>query len=396
MPLEMKILILSIDLGHMAHRVQYLIRFLEERKINVKIFDLSFRHENQGFAKFSKNILLFPSKASSSPDKIVHFPSLPSLASNNNSNAFMHFGFSLLYFLLIKILSKSLDYNIVVATDPISAFAATAARKKSKTFFVYENLDFFEDLQVGQNRSKFISMLEESALKKADLVVSVSEALQKRALSRNNNCIVIPNGTDLKYFQKSKELCRDSSLIYAGSLVEWCGLEVAINGFPLLKKKVPKITMKIVGSGEGQKKFEELVRRLSLQNEIIFTGKVSYKEMAELLCDSSIGLATFKPGKAAAFASPLKLFDYMAAGIPIIATDIGNIGRILRTSGSGFPIKWDVDEFVQKTDTLLTNQHLWLDFHKKGLRYVKDYDWGTLFEDWLQEIKCRFENRSLS
>ena len=381
----------------MAHRVHYLIRFLEEGKVNTKIFDISFRHENQSIIKFLKNILLFPSIASASYDKIIHFPSMPSLGSNyNNSSAFMHFMLSILDFFLIKLISKSLDFNVVVATDPISAFVARAANKKSKTFFVYENLDFFEDLQVGQTRSKFISILAEAALKKADLVVSVSEPLQRRARLRNSNCVIIPNGADLQYFQKSQELCREPSLIYAGSIVEWCGLEIAIKGFSLLKKKIPGITMKIVGDGDCRPELEELVRSLSLQDKIFFTGKVPYKEMAELLCKSSVGLATLKPGRAAAFASPLKLFDYMAAGVPIIATDIGNIGRILRASDSGFPIKWDVDEFVQRTETMMINQNLWIHFHEKGLRYVKDYDWNKLFGDWLQEIRFRVENRSSS
>ena len=395
--MELKILLLSIDLGHMAHRVQYLIRFLAERNINTKILDLSFRHENQSIKNFSKNILLFPSRASASSGNIIHFPSIPTLGSNqNNSSAFLHFFFSFLDFILVKLISKSIDYNVVVATDPISAFVARAANKKSKPFFVYENLDFFEDLQPGQTRRKFISILEEAALKQADLVVSVSELLQRRARLRNSNCVIIANGADLKYFQKSQELCREPSLIYAGSIVEWCGLEIAIKGLALLKKKIPGITMKIVGAGEGRPELEALVRRLSLEDTISFTGKVPYKKMAELLCKSSVGLATFKPGKAAAFASPLKLFDYMAAGLPIIATDIGNIGRILRDSNSGFPIEWAVDEFVQKTETLMTKQKMWIDFHEKGLRYVKDYDWGKLFEDWLQEIRRRLEHRSLS
>ncbi len=395
--MDLKILLLSIDLGHMTHRVQYLIRFLDKKNIDTKIFDLSFRHENQSIIRFLKNIFLFPSRASISSNKIIHFPSMPTVGSNNgNSSALMHVVFSLLDFLLFKFISKSLDYNVVVATDPISAFIARAANKKSKTFFVYENLDFFEDLQAGQTRSKFISMLEDAALKQANLVVSVSWSLQKRALLRNSNCIVIPNGADLKYFKKSQELCRDLSLIYAGSIVEWCGLDVAIKGFALLRKKIPGITMKIVGSGTMQIELEDLVRSLSLENSISFTGKLPYNEMAKFLCKSSVGLATFKPGKAAAFASPLKLFDYMAAGLPIVATDIGNIGKILRDSDSGFAIEWDVDEFVQKTETLITNRRIWEDFHKKGLSYVQDYDWDKLFGDWLQEIKCRMEKQSLS
>ena len=149
---------------------------------------------------------------------------------------------------------------------------------------------------------------------------------------------------------------------------------------------------------DGQEKhaLEHLVKNLSLEDSISFTGKLPYSEMADLLCSSSLGLAMFKPSKAAAFASPLKLFDYMAAGLPIVATDIGDIGRILRESGSGFAIKWDVEAFVKAVETLLTKQNIWLNFHEKGLQYVKKYSWDQLFDYWIMEIKNRLEQRSIA
>ena len=152
--------------------------------------------------------------------------------------------------------------------------------------------------------------------------------------------------------------------------------------------------MKIVGDGKEKHELEILVQNLSLEDSVFFTGKLPYGEMADLLCKSSLGLAMFKPSKAAAFASPLKLFDYMAAGLPIIATDIGDIGRILRESYSGFAIKWDVEEFVKAAETLLTKQNIWLSFHEKGLCYVKKYSWDKLFDYWLMEIKNRLKQRS--
>ena len=375
----------------MGHRVQYLLRFLEKKEIKVKVLDISFRHEPQSLFGFLKNIFLFPSRALTSHNCIIHFPSLPFINDNHDtSSAFAHFMYTLIEFILAKIVSRSLDYNVVIAEDPISAFVASAARKPN-SFFVYEDVDYYEDLQSGKTRGKFISLLENAALKRADVVVSVSEPLLRRACLANSDCILVPNGAKLEYFRKPRELCRERSFVYAGSIVEWTGLEVAIEGFLILRKRIPGITMLIVGDGKDKDTLEALVRNLSLQDSISFTGRVPYDQMAELLCKSCVGLATFRPGKAAAFASPLKLFDYMAAGVPIIATDIGDIGRILRESESGFAIRWDVKEFVKAAETLLTNRTLWLDFHEKGLRYVEKYDWDKLFDGWLQEIKNRIE-----
>ena len=373
----------------MSHRVHYLIRFLKEENIDTRIFDISFRHETQSFLGFLRNILSFPPKVSVSSKRTIQFPSLPTLGyDRGNFKAFMHFTYSILEFVLAGIIAQPLDYNVIVATDPISALVAGAATKSS-AIFVYEDLDYFEDLQPGKTRSTFISLLAKLGLKRADLVVSVSEPLLRRARFANSNCLLVPNGADLRCFPRSQELCRDQSIVYVGSMDEWAGLELVIRSFPLLKKKIPTVRMKIVGEGKEKRTLEALVRLLSLQDSVFFTGRLPYRKMAELLTNSSVGLAMFKPGNAAAFASPLKLFDYMAAGVPIIATDIGDIGRIVRESDSGFAIEWDIDEFVKAAESLLTKQDRWLKFHKNGLQYVEKYDWDILFDGWLRAVKHR-------
>jgi glycosyltransferase involved in cell wall biosynthesis len=392
--MEIKMLVLSIDLDHMAHRIHYLVRFLRKRKITAKILDIAFRHETRSIFEFFKNIFLFPSNASTSSNFTIRFPSLLKIGHNKrNFTAFFHFLYAFFEFLLVKIISRSLDYNVIIATDPVSAFVASAARKQT-TLFVYENLDYFEDLQSGKTRSKFISFLEKFAMKRADLVVSVSDPLARRARLLNPNSILIPNGADLKYFARSGETFREISVVYAGSIVEWAGLDLSVEAFSLLKKKFPNINMVIVGEGEEKQIIETLVARLSLQDSISFTGRLQYNQMADLLCKSCIGLAIFKPGNAAAFASPLKLFDYMAAGVPIIATDIGEIGRILKKSKAGFAIKWNAEEFVKAAESLLTDHDLWLEFHKNGLQYVEQFDWSKLFDKWLNEIQNHLESQT--
>jgi glycosyltransferase involved in cell wall biosynthesis len=284
-----------------------------------------------------------------------------------------------------------MDFNLIVAADPVSAFLALSA-KKPDSFFVYEDLDYFEDIKTGKIRRSFISFLEKLALKKADLVISVSKPLLKRAFQLNPNCILIPNGTNLRSFSRSKEISRDPIIMYVGSIDEWAGLEIVIKAFPLIKKKFPGIMMKIVGDGTEKNVLKTLVERLGLQNTIFFVGKFPFDQMADFLCDSYIGLATFKPGNAAAFASPLKLFDYMAAGVPIIATDIGDIGRIVRESESGFAVQWNIEEIEAAVEQLMKQRTLWLEFHNNGLRFVEKYDWKKLFDYWLREIGNRLPN----
>jgi glycosyltransferase involved in cell wall biosynthesis len=381
-----RMLFFSNALDHpLTSRMHFLINFLEEKQVDAKIFDVSFYYENQSVFHCVKKIFSFPSQAIIS-GRTIRLPSLPLIGRNQDSlRLFLNFLYTLWSFMLARIVTRSLDYNVIVAADPVSAFIALSARK-ADTFFVYEDLDYFEDLKTGRIRRKFISILEKNALKRANLVVSVSEPLLRRAKQLNANCILVPNGTSLRSFPTSQTITREPTIVYAGSLDEWAGLRVVLEAFPLIKKKFPWIKMRIIGDGNERQELEAIVQNLRIQDSVYFTGRLPYEQMAKFLCTYYIGVAMFKPGNAATYSSPLKLFDYMAAGLPIIATDIGDIGKIVRNSKSGIATKWDSTNFAEAVEKIVINQNLWLTFHENGLRYVERYDWTKLFNGWLEEI----------
>ncbi len=83
----------------------------------------------------------------------------------------------------------------------------------------------------------------------------------------------------------------------------------------------------------------------------------------------------------------MKLFEYMAAGIPVIATNIGQLGKTVRESKVGLCVNWDTSEFSEAVEKLLTDKDLWTRCHNNGLRYAKKYDWNTLLDKWLNEVE---------
>lgn len=388
--LRKKMLVFTNILNHpLTSRANYLVRFLLERQIDVKVFDLSFYSQNRSALACLKDILSFPSKTLHSTSSYIRLPSLPfSDYAQNNLGSMIHFLHSILAFLLSKFITRYLDYDVVVSTDPIGALVAISARK-TNALFVYEDIDCFEDLQTGRIQRTFVSFSERLCLKLADLVVCVSTPLLTRARLLNSQCILVPNGANLSCFSGSKEMKREPIIAYVGSIDEWAGLRLVIEAFPLLRKRVPRITMKIAGDGKDRQLLEEIVGNLSLQDSVFFVGKLTYDEMARLLSGCRLGVAMFKPGKAAIFASPLKLFDYMAAGVPIVATDLGDIRRIIKESESGIVVNWNIEEFVEAAEQLLTSTKLWSTCHENGLRYVQKYDWENLLSNWLREIQSR-------
>lgn len=382
-------LIFTTNLNHpLVSRTDYLVHYLLEKQNEVKVLDFSFYNDNPSFAVCFRNILLFP-KSIHLRERIIHFPSITFLGNGKgNCASLTHLLHSILSFLLAKIITAFIDYDIVVSTDPIAGVVAIFSTK-SKKFLVYDDLDYFEDLQHGQIQRAVVSFSEKYCLKSANLVSSVSRPLVRRARLLNSHCILIPNGVDLKCFKDQNNLQRQLFIIYAGSLDEWAGLKLVIESFSELRSHFPEIKMLVAGDGKEKFALQALVQSLALQDSILFLGRIQYSQLASLLSSAYIGIAMFKPGNAAAFACPLKLFDYMAAGVPIIATDIGELGRVVTESKSGLVTKWDKEEFVAAVVQLSTKKDLWLSCHENGLRYAQRYDWVKLFDGWLQEIETR-------
>lgn len=168
--------------------------------------------------------------------------------------------------------------------------------------------------------------------KNAATIIAVTDSLKQILHNKfgipNNKIFVVPNGVDEKLFRPmDSNLYREKLKIdklskivcYAGNLAFWQGVEYLINSIPLVLKKVPNAIFLIVGSGPLEEEIKSDVKKLGLNDKIIFTGRVPYQEVPIYINSSDICI-TLKKRLAQGF-SPLKLYEYLACGKPVIATN---------------------------------------------------------------------------
>jgi glycosyltransferase involved in cell wall biosynthesis len=120
------------------------------------------------------------------------------------------------------------------------------------------------------------------------------------------------------------------SLIYIGQLYPWKGVDLLVRALPAIERA----GLTIVGGLEDdpeQRRLERLARDTGVLDRVRFLGSRPYAEVPALLAAASIALLPLAEGIVArCFTSPLKLFDYLAAGIPIVAVDFPTIREVLR------------------------------------------------------------------
>lgn len=181
--------------------------------------------------------------------------------------------------------------------------------------------------------ARFARWWERYTWRGADYVLTVTEVLAKRVEAAGvdrRNIIVIPNGInpedfrDLDMDQAKKRLGLHGKLVlgFTGFLKDWHGLDGVIE---LIAAADPDWHLLIVGDGPARAALEKRAATLNVAGRMTITGVVGREHIADHVAAFDIAL---QPA-VVDYASPLKLFEYMAMGRAIVAPAQPNIEEIL-------------------------------------------------------------------
>ncbi|HLS14974.1 MAG TPA: glycosyltransferase family 4 protein [Beutenbergiaceae bacterium] len=175
----------------------------------------------------------------------------------------------------------------------------------------------------------------------ADLAVCVSEPVRTwlTALHPDARAVVVPNGADVHRItpRDQPRLAGETvTLGFVGTLKPWHGVEALVEAAaPLLagECRVP-VHLMIVGDGPLAEQVDERARREGITDHITRTGAVNPAQIPGLLHQMDIGLAPY-PAEAETYFSPLKVLEYLAAGLPVVASAVGQLPTLIQHEQTG-------------------------------------------------------------
>jgi glycosyltransferase involved in cell wall biosynthesis len=121
---------------------------------------------------------------------------------------------------------------------------------------------------------------------------------------------------------------------FVGSLKVWHGLIHLVEAFAAIHQRVPNSRLLIVGDGPEKKNLERELTTRNLGRAVHFTGAVAPDEVPGLLASMDIAVAPYPP-QGHFYFSPLKVHEYMAAGLPVVASRIGQLAELITDGKNG-------------------------------------------------------------
>jgi glycosyltransferase involved in cell wall biosynthesis len=182
----------------------------------------------------------------------------------------------------------------------------------------------------------------------------VAEYIQSLLPPADRKLHVVANGVDVDAFQRSAQTIKDrwseklqtgqSAQVvgFVGTLRAWHGMTVLGNAFRQFHKDHPLARLLVIGDGPAR---EELVAVLGTDAaaHTTITGKLPHEEIPAAMAQMDIAVAPY-PELNNFYFSPLKILEYMACGLPIVASRIGDIPQLLENGQHGAlvtPGCWD-------------------------------------------------------
>ena len=300
---------------------------------------------------------------------------------------------------VFKRIIKEERIEVVVAAHIFAGAAVIKAAKKYDVPVVFDLKDWFPDSAAAYYKNKAMKwILREGVwritkhnLDGSDRITTVSPSLVERLKKYGYDAKLITNGVDTDIFKPMDSragkrmlgLDEDCFVIgFVGSIERWFALNEVIEAFPEILKYKEDMRLLIVGGSlftDYEKKLKELVKRLGIENKVIFTGFVEYIELPKYIAAMDICLIPISLSSWTEISLSNKFFEYSACGKAILTKPSPNM---LKVGGKNLFTYQNRKEFITQIKYIIDNP-------KTYNINMKKYSWknkAAEFEEVLRDV----------
>lgn len=238
---------------------------------------------------------------------------------------------------IAKVAAKKKVAAIHAASNHVNALPALLAARQLGLPFAYEMRGLWDMTRAAKiegyedsDRYRLGMQLEALVAREADRVFVISEALgeyiQKEWGVDPAKIELLPNCVNPETIERAKKMAGPKPDVftvgYAGSLVEYEGLDLLIDALAELKQSGTIVHARIIGDGPARAKLEERTQKSALNAQVLFLGHLAPDEARTRLAETHIAVLPRRSNKVCQIVPPLKLVEAQALGLPLVVPDL--------------------------------------------------------------------------
>ena len=234
--------------------------------------------------------------------------------------------------------------------------------------------------------SVYVYRWELKCSKYYDYIIPTEEFVYNRFKSylKKDNIDIIYNYTDLNSKNKNiPDIKREYDAIYCGSITKFRGVQPIIETARIARMESRNLKFLILGpvwEPGLRKKINSLIQEYGLSNNVIIKDMVPYNQVSTFYNNSKIGLAIFLDNPITQIILPIKTFEYMAFGLPIVCSNFGHLLKYTTANNTGIPVNpKNPVEIYDAIVKILDNKSIYEEYQNNSLKASKEkYDWSLM------------------
>ena len=288
---------------------------------------------------------------------------------------------------------KEFKPEVIVGFGILNTYLAMKLAKKNNIPFIYYLIDVLPSLVPVKSVQWVAKIFKKKTLKDSNGVIVINEKLKDYAIemgSHPEQTYLVRAGVDLERFNPHIDRSRvrkqykieenDFVLFFMGWLYHFSGLKEVALGLAKIKKKEFSLKLLIVGEGDLYAELKKIRRKYSLQDRIILTGWQPYEKIPELLRASDLCLLPAHDNEVMHNIVPIKIYEYMAAGKPVLATRLPGVMKEFGNN-NGIIYVNEAREVVKRTIELIKNGSL-AEQGSRAKKFVGRCTWDNITGDF--------------
>jgi glycosyltransferase involved in cell wall biosynthesis len=287
--------------------------------------------------------------------------------------------------------------SVIYGHDYFMAFPAWIAARLLGRPFVYDAHELLVPMP-GQRinwRDRFFYYCDRFTARRANLVIAANSErarIMREAYGLGALPAVVRNIPDLEIAgcEATRKPAHPTrfTCVYQGDINLIRGLALFVE----MMQYLPDIHLVVIGAGPHLENLKKLASQSSASGRIEFLGKVPRAELQPILQTCHIGLITYAPTDLnTIYCAPNKLYEYAHAGLPTVATGSQYLCSMVRESGIGVGLPFDMATPQALAECVRTTQALWAEFRGRCAAFLNANSWASealVLCDRVSQLSC--------